>query len=447
MEVDVERREVTADAGAGLRELITRVEEDGLSLVASPYWEGVSVGGVISTGAHGSSWWGKGGAVHDHVTAVSLVVPAEESEGYAKVRRFTAGDSLLNAVKLSLGLLGVISKVTFSLEPAFKRSITYNFTDDNGVENEYIEHAKKHEFADLQWYPSRNTAVYRYDHRVPLDTPGDGVNDFIGFRPNFIPVTQIIRAAEKSFERKRDVKGKCMAAGAFIASKELIANGLKNNDLVFTGYPVVGRQGKMQTSGSCLYTPESDWASSCAWDPRTDGLFFYESTAVFPAEKFEDFVRDVKALRDAVGPASFCRADMYNGRRPDTAAGYEVWDEVEQMAFFKHGARLHWAKNRNVAFKGVLNKYPGFARFLDAKKRLDPKNLFSNEWSEEAVFGKSTGNGDAKGDGCALEGLCVCSKDRHCSPSNGYFCRKGIVYKNARVCTYLSNFFQAWANV
>ncbi|KAK9273775.1 hypothetical protein L1049_018585 [Liquidambar formosana] len=110
IEIDVANLAVTVDAGVGLREVIDRVEESGLSLVASPYWEGVSVGGLISTGAHGSSWWGKGGAVHDHVIGISLVVPARESEGYAKIMRLEGQNPLLNAAKVSLGMLGVISK-------------------------------------------------------------------------------------------------------------------------------------------------------------------------------------------------------------------------------------------------------------------------------------------------------------------------------------------------
>ena len=87
-----------------------------------------------------------------------------------------------------------------------------------------------------------------------------------------------------------------MLAATTLEYKKLIANGLKNNGLVFTGYPVVGRHGKMQTSGSCLYSPRID--SSCAWDPRIKGLFFYDSTAIFSVTKFGDFIRDVKKLRD-----------------------------------------------------------------------------------------------------------------------------------------------------
>lgn len=105
-------RRVTADAGVGLRDLIDKVEAAGLSLVAAPYWEGVSIGGLISTGSHGSSWWGRGGAVHDHVESLILVVPAPAAEGHAKVITLRRGDPLFNAASVSLGLLGIISQVS-----------------------------------------------------------------------------------------------------------------------------------------------------------------------------------------------------------------------------------------------------------------------------------------------------------------------------------------------
>lgn len=111
IEVDVENRLVTADSGVGLRALIDAVEAAGLSLAAAPYWEGVSVGGMISTGSHGSSWWGRGGAVHDHLVALRLVVPAARDRGFAEIIELDGGDEAFNAAKVSLGLLGVISKV------------------------------------------------------------------------------------------------------------------------------------------------------------------------------------------------------------------------------------------------------------------------------------------------------------------------------------------------
>ena len=63
------------------------------------------------------------------------------------------------------------------------------------MENEFIEHGKKYEFGDIAWYPSKHTAVYRYDSRVSIDAPDDGINDFLGFQANEILVSKSVRAA------------------------------------------------------------------------------------------------------------------------------------------------------------------------------------------------------------------------------------------------------------
>lgn len=270
--------------------------------------------------------------------------------------------------------------------------------------------------------------------------------------------------AEKLLEKTKNANGKCITAATTLGYKKLVANGLKNNGLIFTGYPVVGYQGKMQTSGSCLHSSRIDTA--CAWDPRIKGLSFYETTAIFPASKFGDFIRDARKLRDQ-NPENFCGIDNYNGilirfikasdaylgqsedsvvidfnyyRANDPLAprlNQDVWEELEQMAFFKYGAKPHWAKNRNLAFLGVQQKYPKFNQFIEAKKQMDPQNVFSGEWTEEILYGKVSENN--KADGCALEGQCICSEDRHCSPQLGYYCSHGLIYKEARVCRYLTS--------
>ncbi|CAN8299280.1 unnamed protein product [Cochlearia groenlandica] len=466
IEIEPDRLTVTADSGVSLREVIDRVEESGFSIGTSPYWEGVSVGGLISTGSHGSSWFGKGGSVHDHVVGISLVVPANSSEGFAKVIEIEEGrdDNLLNAVKVSLGVLGVISKVKLSIEKAFKRSVTYNFTSDVGLEDIFMDHGKTFEFGDITWYPSRETAVYRYDLRSPVNVSGNGVNDFIGFQSNQILISKGIRALEKALESNKSEKGKCATAVTTLAYKKLTGNGLKNNGLLFTGYPVIGSQGEIQTSGSCLYSSSLRIDVSCAWDPRYNGLFFYETTAIFAVSRFRDFLIDIKKLRD-LNPERFCGIDIYNGiliryikgskaylgqtedsvvvdfnyYRADDAStprlNQDLMEEMEQIAFIKHGAKPHWGKNRKLGFFGVKQKYgPNFERFLEVKNKLDPKEMFSSEWSDEILFGTE----GYKYDGCALEGNCVCSEDKHCSPSKGYFCRQGLVYTEARVCRFSS---------
>ncbi|CAI0432240.1 unnamed protein product [Linum tenue] len=449
--------------GVTLRQLIEAAAEAGLALPYSPYWWGLTVGGMLATGAHGSSLWARqGGAVHDYVAEMTMVSPGRAADGYVRVRRLKEGDSTeINAAKVSLGVLGAIYKVTFKLQPLFKRSLTYMQKDDKELGDEAIAFGSKHEFADLSWFPSQGKVIYRIDDRVPSNAVGNGIYDFIGFRATLSSALAIIRSVEDIQESTKDADARCLSGKLLSSALDSAAFGLTNDGLTFTAYPVIGYHNHLQASGSCLDSASDGLITACPWDSRIKAQFFHQTSFSIALSDAKDFIHDVQTLV-ALDPRSLCVIDQYNGiliryvtasnaylgkqedgldfdltyyRSKDPAMPRlfeDVLEEIEQMAVFKYGGLPHWGKNRNVAFEGAMRKYKQGEEFVRVKEEYDPLGLFSSDWTDQ-VLGLRGGLMIVR-DGCGLEGLCVCLEDRHCAPGEGFFCRPGKVYKNARVC-------------
>ncbi|CAA6657700.1 unnamed protein product [Spirodela intermedia] len=367
--------------------------------------------------------------------------------GYrAKVVELVEGDEDLLAAKVSLGVLGVISQVTLQLEPTFKRSVTNRVERDIGFERTISTFAAATEFGDIIWYPAQAKVTYRDDVRLPISASGEGTNDFIGFRPQPSLIMVGNRATEELLEATGDSRGKCLLSKLQVTTLQETGGGLRNNDgsvLEFTGYPVVGNQSDMQTSGSCLTSGE-------------DGLLTPSIAACLasrrrciPLTDIASFIAEVKKLRD-LRPSAFCGIELYYGFlmrfvRSSTAYLGKTADSVDIDITYYRSTSLAprgWTKTcwRRSSRWQSERRVPQRAREAGAKAtssgamtKYDRDGLFSSDWTD-AVLGLAGKSPVNAGKGCALEGMCICSLDLHCEPDKGYYCKPGLVFPQARVC-------------
>ncbi|WJX80446.1 putative L-gulonolactone oxidase 6 [Trifolium repens] len=411
LKIDVELMTMTVESGVTLRQIISEAARFEMA-----YWWGLTIGGLIGTGAHGSTLWGKGSAVHEHVIHIRIVSPAGPEDGYAKVRNLDESHQDLNAARVSLGVLGVISQVTLKLEPLFKRSLTYLTKDDSDLGDQLISFGRKHEFADVSWYrPSQQKVVYRIDDHVLVNTSGNGLYDFTAFRSTLSLALAVVRSTEELQEATRDANGKCISAKLINATLAGSGYGLTNNG-IFRGISLSFIKNFVEDVQKLV---ELEPKALCGLEQYNGILMRYVTASSAYLGKTEDAVDfDIT---------------YYRSKDPLTPRLFEdIIEEIEQIGLFKYGGLPHWGKNRNIGFIGAINKYNKADKFLKVKEEYDPQGLFSSEWTNQ-VLGLKEGVSILK-DGCALEGLCICSQDSHCAPTKSYFCRPGRIYKEARVC-------------
>ncbi|GAA1732646.1 FAD-binding protein [Microbacterium paludicola] len=110
--IDADARTVTVGAGTRYGHLAQALEAEGWALSNLASLPHISIGGAIATGTHGS---GDGvGTLSSAVTALELVTPTGD------VLTLARGDEHFDAAVVSLGALGIVTRVTLDIEPSFE---------------------------------------------------------------------------------------------------------------------------------------------------------------------------------------------------------------------------------------------------------------------------------------------------------------------------------------
>jgi hypothetical protein len=117
--VDRARGRVTLEAGCTIEDVDQVLRENGLAVPSSVVLTSVRYGGVVGTGSHGSGFCCS--TLSDLVEEMTLVTADGE---VVRLTRETHGEEVMNAARLSLGLLGLVYDMTLRVEPDFNLEVT-----------------------------------------------------------------------------------------------------------------------------------------------------------------------------------------------------------------------------------------------------------------------------------------------------------------------------------
>ncbi|MFT6915363.1 MAG: FAD/FMN-containing dehydrogenase [Motiliproteus sp.] len=152
---------VNVEPGATIDELATFFKKNAIC-VPSNVGHGVgeaTCGGVISTGCHGSGITMK--SISDYAVAFEIITAQGDIRHVDK-----SEPELLNAVRLSLGLFGIISKISFEVIPAFNVHVVEAKVPLQECLETIRSFVLDNDYAEISWLPFTNEMYVQKANRT-----------------------------------------------------------------------------------------------------------------------------------------------------------------------------------------------------------------------------------------------------------------------------------------
>jgi hypothetical protein len=379
---DPEHPLVTVAPGTTIAELDEACRDNGLVFPTNVVPTAFAMAAVATTGCHGTGILQ--GTVSDLVEAVQLV------DANGNMRTITArdGDDVLNAARLSLGVLGFIWRMTFRAVPAFHVRVHDDLrVDMESAIDHFEEWVTQHEYTQLEWWPfNRFMWVKHYDRTS--ETPKE---------------TFCRRCWTQLFQRVKLVLGRGLY-GVMMLLPPLTPMLLRimyrvsasNADTVLPLEWAIHYQAGLKivrvTNAEVAFPIDAGFANvKHAWRFVVSKTREYQARGAYPfnVAMVARFVRGSSVpLSPAYGNGLMCFIEIM------TFAETEEWvpfsSEVLGEWLKIRDARPHWAKEmRQFPPAALREAYGGdLRRFLEIRERLgvDPRNMFVNDFLEAVFF-------------------------------------------------------------
>ncbi|WP_406441442.1 FAD-binding protein [Streptomyces sp. NBC_00631] len=353
--IDRRAMTVTVEAGTPLKRLNVALAREGLSLTNMGDIMEQTVSGATSTGTHGTGRESASLAAQikelELVTADGSVLTCSEKEN----------PEVFTAARLGLGALGIVTAITFAVEPVFLLAAREEPMPLDRVLAEFDQLRTENEHFEFYWFPHTGNTNTKRNNRSAGPPQ---------------PVSRL--------------------AGWF--EDEFLSNG------VFHGAQLLGR-------AAPAVVPTIARISSTALSARTytdipykvftspRRVRFVEMEYAVPREALVDTLRELKAMVERSGlkvnfpvevrtaPAddialstASARDSAYIAVHMFRGTPYQAYFTAAERIFVAHEGRPHWGKVHTRDAEYFAKAYPRFGEFTALRDRLDPNRLFQNDY-------------------------------------------------------------------
>ncbi|QYJ04808.1 FAD-binding protein [Nocardioides panacisoli] len=347
----------TAWAGTRLKDLNAALARHGLALHNMGDIADQTLAGAISTGTHGTG--GRTASLSAQAVALELVT------GEGEVLRASARENpeVWEFGRLGLGALGVLTTVTFAVEPLFCLRATEQPMGWDEALARFDEMAAEHDHVDMYWFPHTDRMLTKRNDRLDVD-PGDAeplprwrawLDDDLLSNKVFGAQTALLNHAPAAVPRANRLAARLLGARTYsdVAHR------------VFT------------TSREVVFK-EMEYAV-----PREVGL---------------DVLREARRLIDAsdlrisfpveirVAPAddvplstAYDRDSLYLAFHTHRGADHASYFSLIEAMLRAHGGRPHWGKLHTLGPDDVAALYDRRDEFVALRDRLDPDRVLTND--------------------------------------------------------------------
>ncbi|MEU1893944.1 D-arabinono-1,4-lactone oxidase [Streptomyces pristinaespiralis] len=353
--IDRSEMTVTVESGTPLKRLNTALAREGLSLTNMGDIMEQTVAGATSTGTHGTGRDSASIAAQikglELVTADGSVLTCSEKEN----------PEVFAAARIGLGALGVVSAITFAVEPVFLLTAREEPMAFDRVLADFDALHAENEHFEFYWFPHTGNCNTKRNNRssgpaAPPGRVGGWIEDELLSNGAFQVACSLGRAVPAA-----------VPAISRLSSRALSAR-------TYTDIPY-----KVFTSPRRVRFVEMEYAL-----PREAAVTALRELRAmidrsplrigFPVEVRTAPADDITLSTASGRETAYIAVHMYRG------TPYRSYFTAVESIMTAHGGRPHWGKIHTRDARYFAEAYPRFGEFTALRDHLDPDRVFQNPY-------------------------------------------------------------------